>query len=236
MLFLKLIECVCLSRRVAQFCGYVMGVRSCLCVVSFTVISTLFVAAVVCCMFLLNGGGVSIVWHTCMYASFATDCFLLWYRVRLGIQLMALISWMCDVIYFYCVSIPFSMFSSVALVYTNKKYRSAVSTCFWFVVISAFGGGVVVTLALVIIKNFKPSFNVFEHTFVQCIVCGGNDGIGKTSLLMTPSTNTQDRNGSAVYKRKISSVEKENCTDGGQPPQKRGRPSKISSGHRCGGM
>ena len=126
MLFLELI--VCFSRRVAQFCAYVMGVQNCLCVVSFTVISTVFVAAVVC---------------------------LLWYRVRLGVQLMALISWMCDVMYFYCVSIPFSMFSSVALVYTNKKYRSAVSTCFWFVVISAFGGGVVVTLALVIIKNFN---------------------------------------------------------------------------------
>ena len=61
MLLIKLFECVCFSRQFADWCTCIVGVRSrCLCVVSFTLVTTLFVVAIVCCMFVLNGGGVSI--------------------------------------------------------------------------------------------------------------------------------------------------------------------------------
>ena len=106
-------------------------------------------------MFVLNGGGVSIVSHLLIFLAYAMDCFLLRYRVHLGMKLMEVISLLCDVLYYYSVSIPLSIFSSVVLVSSNKKYLSTISTCFWFVVISAFGGGVVVTLALVIITKYQ---------------------------------------------------------------------------------
>ena len=100
--------------------------------------------------------------------------------------------------------------------------------------VTAFGGGVAVTFGLVIVEKHKLSFNLNACPLMHCIVCGGNDGGSKASLLVHPSRNIQKCNDSTVRKRKICSVGKENCSEGGQPPQKRGRPGKLSSEHKCG--
>ena len=232
LLLLKMLDFVCFSRRVGDVCAYIVGVRNhCLCVVLFTV-NTLFVAALVCCMSLLSGGGFS-VWYASLCADFAVAVCFSWYTVRVGIVVMKVISLLCDVLYHYW-NIPFDIVNAVAVLSFSKKDQSTVCTCFWFVVVTAFGGGVAVTFGLVIVEKHKLSFNLNACPLMHCIVCGGNDGGSKASLLVHPSRNIQKCNDSTFRKRKICSVGKENCSEGGQPPQKRGRPGKLSSEHKCG--
>ena len=68
---------------------------------------TLFVAALVCCMSLLSGGGFS-VWYAFLCADFAIAFCLSWYTVRVGITVMKVISVFCDVLYCYW-NIPFEV-------------------------------------------------------------------------------------------------------------------------------
>ena len=145
---------------------------------------------------------------------------------------MKVISLFCDVLYHYW-NIPLDVVNAVAVLIFNKKHQSTIYTCFWFIVVSAFGGRVAVTFGLVTIKH-KLSFNLNACPLMHCIGCGGNDGGSKASLLEQPRWIIQKCNDSTVRKRKICSVGQENCSEGGQPPPKRECLGKLSSEHKCG--